>query len=198
MWKPLHPGCQEFSRCHSRGESDQSNQHSRVSMQEMSWEIQNRNTGRKRLIWSHSSARFCFKFSGNLNYRSKTVNSNMVNSKFHLIRSYCEIFFYHFPNIPCLKCTVNSNFHLIQSKTLLTNDFEIWINWINWILERSQFTHRSCIYSRYLNFTLQLYYCLVIKCDWNRYIQMNGTLFLFTVLHKIQHGTVQGHTRKHV
>ena len=46
-------------------------------------------------------------------YRSGMVNSNTVNSKFHLIRSYYEIFFYHFPNIPCLKCTVNSNFHLI-------------------------------------------------------------------------------------
>ena len=58
-------------------------------------------------------------------YRSGTVNSNTVNSKFHVIRSYCEIFFYHFPNISCLKCTVNSNFHLIRSKTLLTNDFEL-------------------------------------------------------------------------
>ena len=58
-------------------------------------------------------------------YRSGTVNSNTVNSKFHLIRSHCEIFFYHFPNISCLKCTVNSNFHLIRSKTLLTNDFEL-------------------------------------------------------------------------
>ena len=65
-------------------------------------------------------------FTSNLtNYRSGTVNSNTVNSKFHLIRSYCEIFFYHFPNISCLKCTVNSNFHLIRSKTLLTNDFEL-------------------------------------------------------------------------
>ena len=60
-----------------------------------------------------------------ITYRSGTVNSNTVNSKFHLIRSYCVIFFYHFPNISCLKCTVNSNFHLIQSKTLLTNDFEL-------------------------------------------------------------------------
>ena len=60
-----------------------------------------------------------------LGYRSGTVNSNMVNSKFHLIRSYCEIFSYHFPAISCLKCTVNSNFHLIRSKTLLTNDFEL-------------------------------------------------------------------------
>ena len=58
-------------------------------------------------------------------YRSGTVNSNTVNSKFHLIRSYCEKFFYNFPNIPCLKYTGNSNFHLIQSKTLLTNDFEL-------------------------------------------------------------------------
>ena len=53
------------------------------------------------------------------------VNSNTVNSKFHLIRSYCEIFFYNFPNILCLKYTVNSNFHLIRSKTLPTNDFEL-------------------------------------------------------------------------
>ena len=53
------------------------------------------------------------------------VNSNTVNSKFHLIRSYCEIFFYHFPNISCLKCTVNSIFHLIRSKILLTNDFKL-------------------------------------------------------------------------
>ena len=58
-------------------------------------------------------------------YRLGTVNSNTVNSKLHLIRSYYEIFFYHFPNISCLKCTVKSNFHLIRSKTLLTNDFEL-------------------------------------------------------------------------
>ena len=62
---------------------------------------------------------------GCCSYRSGTVNSNTVNSKFHLIRSYCEIFFYHFPNISCLKCTVNSNFHLIRSKILPTNDFEL-------------------------------------------------------------------------
>ena len=58
-------------------------------------------------------------------YRSGTVNSNTVNSKFHLIRSYCEIFFYHFPNISCLKYTVNSNFRLIWRQTLPTNDFEL-------------------------------------------------------------------------
>ena len=46
-------------------------------------------------------------------YRLGTLNSNTVNLKFHLIQSYCEIFFYHFPNISCLKYTVNSNFHLI-------------------------------------------------------------------------------------
>ena len=51
------------------------------------------------------------------------VNSNMVYLKFHLIKSYCEMF----PNIPCLKYTVNSNFHLIWSKTLLMNDFELTI-----------------------------------------------------------------------
>ena len=52
----------------------------------------------------------------------------MVNSKFHLIRSYYEICFYHFPNISCLKCTVNSNFHLIQSKTLPMNDFKLTVS----------------------------------------------------------------------
>ena len=51
----------------------------------------------------------------------------MVYSKVHLIRSYCEIFFYHLPNIRCLKCTVNSNFHLIWSITLPMNDFELTI-----------------------------------------------------------------------
>ena len=40
-------------------------------------------------------------------------------------QSYYKIFFYHFPNIPCLKDTVNSNFHLIRSKTLPTNDFKL-------------------------------------------------------------------------
>ena len=29
-------------------------------------------------------------------YRSGTVNSNMVDSKFHFIRSFCEMFSYHF------------------------------------------------------------------------------------------------------
>ena len=67
----------------------------------------------------------CTDILNNLKYRSGTVNSNTVNSKFHLIGSYCEIFFYHFPNISCLKCTVNSNSHIIRSKSLLTNDFEL-------------------------------------------------------------------------
>ena len=45
--------------------------------------------------------------------------------KFHLIRRYCEIYNYHWPNTSCLKYTVNSNFYLIRSKTLPTNDFEL-------------------------------------------------------------------------
>ena len=53
------------------------------------------------------------------------VNSNTVNSKFHLIQSYWKMFVYNCVNIPYLKCTVNSNFHLIWSKTLPTNDFEL-------------------------------------------------------------------------
>ena len=67
--------------------------------------------------------------------RSGMVNSNTVNSRYHLIQSYCEIFFYHFPNISCLKCTVNSNFHFIRSKTLPTNDFELTVS--NLYLERN-------------------------------------------------------------
>ena len=58
------------------------------------------NTGRARLIRSHSSAMFYFELSGNSNYkihcnsnyRSDTANSNTVNSKFHLIRSLSEDF----------------------------------------------------------------------------------------------------------
>ena len=79
-------------------------------------------------IWTWlqiNNLELCVGWISKIYYRSGTVNSNTVNSKFHLIRSYYEIFFYHFPNIPCLKCTVNSNFHLIRSKTLPTNDFEL-------------------------------------------------------------------------
>ena len=74
-------------------------------------------------------------------YRSGMVNSNTVNSKFRLIRSYCEIFFYHFSNIPCLKYTVNSNFHLIRSKTLPTNDFELTVPnlYVHWLRSGSIF-----------------------------------------------------------
>ena len=79
-------------------------------------------------IYVSCDERQCMKVKAHkttVHYRSGTVNSNTVNSKFHLIRSYCEIFFYNFPNISCLKSTVNSNFHVIRSKTLLTNDFEL-------------------------------------------------------------------------
>ena len=58
-------------------------------------------------------------------YRSDTVNSNMVNSKFHFIQSFCDFSVKCFPIISCLKCTVNSNFHLFQRKSLPTNDFEL-------------------------------------------------------------------------
>ena len=49
-------------------------------------------------------------------YRSGTVNSNTVNLKFHLIRIFCKVSVNIFSIILCLKCTVNSNFHLIHSK----------------------------------------------------------------------------------
>ena len=80
-------------------------------------------------------------------YRSGTVNSNTVNSNFHLIRSNCEIFFYHFPNISCLKCTVNSNFHLIRSKTLLTNDFELTVPNLYYNVITKQILRPKCPYS---------------------------------------------------
>ena len=45
------------------------------------------------------------------------VNLNMVNS--NLVNS-------------CLNCTVYSNFHLFQRKTLLTNDFELTVPDLYW------------------------------------------------------------------
>ena len=57
-------------------------------------------------------------------YRLATVNSNTVNSKFHFIQSFFEVSVKYFPVISYLNFTVNSYFHLIGSKTLLTNDFE--------------------------------------------------------------------------
>ena len=49
----------------------------------------------------------------------------MVNSKFRLVQIFYEVSVNIFAIISCLKCTVNSNFPLIQSKTLPTNDFEL-------------------------------------------------------------------------
>ena len=102
-------------------------------------------------------------------YRSGTVNSNTVNSKFHLIGSYCEIFFYHFPNISCLKCTVNSNFHLIRSETLLTNDFELTVpnlyhkyysqkNYLQWGLNQGSLVLYSDIFLTELTWLLRSLY----------------------------------------
>ena len=58
-------------------------------------------------------------------YRSDTVNWNTVKSKFHLFRIFYEVSVNTFSIISCLKCMVNSNFHLIRSLTLPTNDFEL-------------------------------------------------------------------------
>ena len=58
-------------------------------------------------------------------YRLGTVNSNTVNSKFHLIQSFCELSVRCLPIISSLKCTVNSNFHFIRIKTLPMNGFEL-------------------------------------------------------------------------
>ena len=53
-------------------------------------------------------------------YRSGTVNSNTVNSKFHLMQMFYEVSVNIFSVISFFKNTVNSNFHLIRSKTLPT------------------------------------------------------------------------------
>ena len=63
------------------------------------------------------------RIAGILNCYRSTGRERLI--RIRLIRSYYEIFFYHFSNISCLKCTVNLNFHLIRSKTLPTNDFEL-------------------------------------------------------------------------
>ena len=97
-------------------------------------------------------------------YRSGTVNSNTVNSKFHLIRSYYEIFFYHFPNISCLKCTVNSNFHLIQIKTLLTNDFELTVPNLYFILHALDLWRKmQCLRIMQSKFSRTIIFCNVIS-----------------------------------
>ena len=51
-------------------------------------------------------------FSSDSFYRSGMVNLNKVNLKFHFIQSFCDVSVTCFPIIPCLKCTVNSYFHL--------------------------------------------------------------------------------------
>ena len=45
----------------------------------------------KHVNWVHINSSSCL-FITEIDYRSGTVNSNTVNSKFHLIRSFCEIF----------------------------------------------------------------------------------------------------------
>ena len=45
----------------------------------------------------------CSLFQQELGIQVGTVNSNTVNSKFHLIQIFCEMFSYHFPIISCLK-----------------------------------------------------------------------------------------------
>ena len=60
-----------------------------------------------------------------LYYSSDMVNSNMINSKFHFIQSFCEVFTKCFPIISCLKCTVNLYFYLFRKQFLSTNDFEL-------------------------------------------------------------------------
>ena len=56
---------------------------------------------------------------------SGTVNLNTINSKFHFIQSFCNSSVKCFPTISCLKCTDNSNFHLIRRNILPMNDFEL-------------------------------------------------------------------------
>ena len=58
-------------------------------------------------------------------YRSDTVYSNTVNSKFRSIQIFYKVSVNSFSIISCLNCTVHSNFHLIRNKSLATNDFEL-------------------------------------------------------------------------
>ena len=75
------------------------------------------------------------------------VNSNTVNSKFYFIRSFCELFSYHFPIIPCLKCTVNTYFHLFRRKSLPTNDFELTVPGLNLHLKIVVQSNTVCLVS---------------------------------------------------
>ena len=45
-----------------------------------------------KMCFNPSWAHLCWLVKESANYRSGTVNSNTVNSKFHLIRSFFEIF----------------------------------------------------------------------------------------------------------
>ena len=99
------------------------------------------------------------------------VNSNMVNSKFHLIQSFYEVTVNSFPIISCLKYTVNPNFHLIRSKTLLTNDFELtvpdlYVEYCTQCLCLSIIAH-LCINLVYINCEL----CLTIHVPYVFYTQ---------------------------
>ena len=49
-------------------------------------------------------------------YRSDTVNSNTVKSKFNFIQIFCHIMFPRTLIILCLKCTVNSNSTYFEGK----------------------------------------------------------------------------------
>ena len=63
-------------------------------------------------VWSHN-------WSDPFNHIVCTI------CKFHLIRIFHEVSVNIFSIISCLKCTVNSNFHLIRRKFLPTNHFEL-------------------------------------------------------------------------
>ena len=56
-----------------------------------------------------------------------------------------KYFFYHFPITSCLKCTVNSFIHLIRSKSLLTNDFELTVPDLYYEIFLYHFSDISCL-----------------------------------------------------
>ena len=85
--------------------------------------------------------------TGYSHYRLGRVNSNTVSSKFHSIRIFFEASVNSFFIISCLKCTVNSYFHLIRSKTLPTNHFKLTVPdlYSNFVLKLENFRSISTL-----------------------------------------------------
>ena len=70
---------------------------------------------------------FFLQFTTNLNYEELHIEVRHGLNQIRLIGSSTlfEVSMKCFPIISCLKCTVNSYFHLFRRKPLLTNDFKL-------------------------------------------------------------------------